>query len=201
MCVCVDACHQVLEFELKQLQNSLSDARTASAAQLEDMLSLALNSLQRLHAGQGDQAESDDEDAAPDAGPGGLEGEDDDEDPFFMPMPGAIKWAEASMFKELAKPLAPEQPVDRQFMIVMEDGTSRRSSHVVRPSIGMSYPNAARLAHGRVADRAAYSRCLSAACIDRMCVRVIYVTGPDAGQGLITQGGRVCVSVWLGTSC
>ncbi|GIL55141.1 hypothetical protein Vafri_10740 [Volvox africanus] len=116
---------EVLETELKELQDTITVARSANNTQLSDILSLALNSLQRLHAGHSEQIESDDE--ALEAGAGGADGDDDDEDPFFMPMPGAIKWAEASKFKELAKPLAPEQPVERQFMIVMEDDDS--SSH------------------------------------------------------------------------
>ncbi len=103
------------------------------------MALLALNSLARLHASHADpeeeEADSDgphtDECVVGSAGAGGEEDEgeeeeeeedDDDDDPFFMPMPGAIKWAEASKFKELARPLAPEQPADKQFMIVMEDG-------------------------------------------------------------------------------
>lgn len=101
------------------------EAQTAKASQLEDMLNLAVNSLQRLHAGHGENAESDDE--AMDTNAGCLDGEDDDDDPFFMPMPGAIKWAEASKFKELAKPLTPELPADKQFMIVMGDGTTKLS--------------------------------------------------------------------------
>ncbi|GLI67404.1 hypothetical protein VaNZ11_011593 [Volvox africanus] len=116
---------EVLETELKELQDTITVARSANNTQLFDILSLALNSLQRLHAGHAEHIESDDE--APEADAGGADGDDDDEDPFFMPMPGAIKWAEASKFKELAKPLAPEQPAERQFMIVMEDDDS--SSH------------------------------------------------------------------------
>lgn len=113
------------------MQNGIADARISGPRQLESMLTLALNSLQRLHASQtlagGAVGASDsDEEEGPVAGgaggAGGDEEEDDDDDPFFMPMPGAIKWAEASKFKELAKPLAPEQPADKQFMIVMEDG-------------------------------------------------------------------------------
>ncbi|EFJ46815.1 hypothetical protein VOLCADRAFT_105335 [Volvox carteri f. nagariensis] len=116
---------EVLERELKLLQESIVEARAAGVTQLADILSLAVNSLQRLHAGHAENIESDDE--ALEGGAGDVDGDDDDEDPFFMPMPGAIKWAEASKFKELAKPLAPEQPAERQFMIVMEDDDS--SSH------------------------------------------------------------------------
>ncbi|GLC41543.1 hypothetical protein PLESTF_001581500 [Pleodorina starrii] len=131
---------EVLDVEVKQLQNSITEARAAKATQLEDILSLALNSLQRLHAGHADDhPESDDEAEAAEAGAGEMDGEDDEDDPFFMPMPGAIKWAEASKFKELAKPLAPEQPAERQFMIVMEDDdTSNSQSHTPSSTTAIS---------------------------------------------------------------
>ena len=135
---------QVLGSEVEQLQSCISEARTAKSTQLEDILALALNSLQRLHAGHSDHPESDDEAEAMEAGTGGLDGEDDDEDPFFMPMPGAIKWAEASKFKELAKPLAPEQPAERQFMIVMEDG----KRGLAWDALGARREAKARLVHG-----------------------------------------------------
>ncbi|KAG2498188.1 hypothetical protein HYH03_003942 [Edaphochlamys debaryana] len=133
---------ELLKEESEKLQSGVMAARASGHKQLEDMLSLALNSLQRLHvtktvAGDGGMGPvSDDESSeaasSKGAGPGAdLEDEDDDdEDPFFMPMPGAIKWADASKFKELAKPLAPEQPADKQFMIVMEDEAAHTPNDV-----------------------------------------------------------------------
>lgn len=132
---------QVLSEETARLNDAVAAAQSSGAKQDADVALLALNSLARLHASHADpeeeeeEADSDgphtDECVVGSAGPGVEEDEgeeedededDDDDDPFFMPMPGAIKWAEASKFKELARPLAPEQPADKQFMIVMEDG-------------------------------------------------------------------------------
>ncbi|GFR52479.1 hypothetical protein Agub_g15049 [Astrephomene gubernaculifera] len=123
---------EVLQTEMERLQGVMLAARAAGVKQLEDILALAMNSLQRLHVCD---AESDDDEEDGISGGGAALGgddfdDDDDDDPFFMPMPGAIKWAEASKFMELAKPLAPEQPADKQFMIVMEDGPEEEGNRV-----------------------------------------------------------------------
>ena len=46
--------------------------------------------------------------------------DDDDEDPFFMPLPSALKLADASKFSMLAIPISKEEP--SPFMIAMEPG-------------------------------------------------------------------------------
>ncbi|KAG2435842.1 hypothetical protein HXX76_007037 [Chlamydomonas incerta] len=136
---------EALAAEAERLQSGIVEARTSGPRQLESMLTLALNSLQRLHASQtlaggaAEASDSEDEEGPVAGGAGGGGGddeEDDDDDPFFMPMPGAIKWAEASKFKELAKPLAPEQPADKQFMIVMEDEEPARTPTSVAAAAG-----------------------------------------------------------------
>lgn len=43
--------------------------------------------------------------------------QDDDDDPFFMPVPSALKLADASKFMELAKPI---KEADSPFMIAMD---------------------------------------------------------------------------------
>jgi hypothetical protein len=119
-----------LEADIRRLQG-LQGGSGPSAQGDGHMLTLALNSLQRMHAvqtmqhrGVDDDGESDEPAGASDAGAGDAE-DDDDDDPFFMPMPGAVKWAAADKFKELAAPLA-EQPGDKQFMILVDQGVARR---------------------------------------------------------------------------
>ena len=47
--------------------------------------------------------------------------QEDEDDPFYMPMmPNMVKWAEASKFSTLARPLGPEEA--SPFMIAMEPG-------------------------------------------------------------------------------
>ncbi|PNH08537.1 Methyltransferase-like protein 2 [Tetrabaena socialis] len=146
-----DLDQEVLQAESQRLKAGIAEARAAGTKQLEDMLTLAQNSLQRLHASHdlnndGADESSDEEGGAAAGGAGGgADDEDDDDDPFFMPMPGAIKWAEASKFQELAKPLAPEQPADKQFMIVMED------DDVAGPSSGVEAVPEASSASGTAA--------------------------------------------------
>lgn len=112
-----------MEAEQKAFQLATEHAEKAGNVAEVQYLSLAHNSLQRLHASQL-ESEDESEQTEADVDAGDVE-EDDDDDPFFMPMPGAIKWADADKFRELAAPLAPEQPADKQFMIMMEEGRSQ----------------------------------------------------------------------------
>lgn len=52
-----------------------------------------------------------------------VSAQEDEDDPFYMPMaPAAIKWADASKFTTLARPLGKMESPGGPFMIEMEPG-------------------------------------------------------------------------------
>mmetsp|Transcript_38183 Transcript_38183/g.85097 ORF Transcript_38183/g.85097 Transcript_38183/m.85097 type:complete len:606 (+) Transcript_38183:167-1984(+) len=124
---------QDLKQELDVLEQQIATAKSSGAEADAAMLSLVLNSLQRLHASQLKMEESEEE---PDE-----DMDDDDEDPFFMPMmPAVLKMAEASKFTMLARPLGPEQP--KPFMIAMDAEPMSPSSNVSEMSTARAEPPA-----------------------------------------------------------
>ncbi|GAX76083.1 hypothetical protein CEUSTIGMA_g3526.t1 [Chlamydomonas eustigma] len=124
---------QALMEELSSLKGHLETLRStspASSSVSEDaaIISLVMNSLERMHATQlqvvdsiGNAAEEDEEEEEEE------EEEEDEDDPFYMPMmPAAIKMAEASKFSMLAQPFGPAE--DRPFMIEMDAEDTKTSN-------------------------------------------------------------------------
>ncbi|GFH13006.1 uncharacterized protein HaLaN_08804 [Haematococcus lacustris] len=103
-----------LEQELGLLEQAVSSDQNVEGN--ATMLSLALNSLQRLHASQigGDEGDDSDEEDV-------IEEEDED-DPFYMPLPSAaLKWADEKKFKLLAMPISSDADAASKPMLELAD--------------------------------------------------------------------------------
>lgn len=113
---------ELLQKEISGLEASIASANTAADPLTSQLFSLALNSLQRLHANLL-RSDTEEEEAGTNAHLVNMdEDDDDDDDCFFMPMPGAVKWAEPKRFESLAQPIGPEVGRETQFVLVMEPG-------------------------------------------------------------------------------
>ncbi|MEW5297431.1 MAG: hypothetical protein WDW36_000639 [Sanguina aurantia] len=148
---------EVLQKELSGLAASVTAANAAADPATSQLFSLALNSLQRLHANllRSDTEEEDggaEERGAGLVDVGEMDEDDDDDDCFFMPMPGAVKWADEKKFSSLARPIGPDlKEQGDQFVLVMEPeepepGSTLLSSETNLPSSSLS-PASADPAH------------------------------------------------------
>lgn len=112
-----------LQREISGLEASIASANAAADSSISQLLSLTLNSMQRLHANLM-CSDTEEEEAGPSAHLVNVDDidDDDDDDCFFMPMPGAVKWAEPKRFESLAQPIGPDAAQGTQFVLVMEPG-------------------------------------------------------------------------------
>ncbi|KAJ9507873.1 hypothetical protein QJQ45_021202 [Haematococcus lacustris] len=114
VCGSQDLPPEELEQELGLLEQAVSSDQNVEGN--ATMLSLALNSLQRLHASQigGDEGDDSDEEDV-------IEEEDED-DPFYMPLPSAaLKWADEKKFKLLAMPISSDADAASKPMLELAD--------------------------------------------------------------------------------